>query len=138
WLQNVSGRKWILTTLTTFAIGYMLLLLPRCTFDRAYDRYLLPLFPCVTIAALLTWQNEERGKWRRVGWAVLVAFGFFAIASTQEVMALTRARVAAADELTKAGATRVQIDDGFEWNYWTQIQEWGYINDKRLVNPPGA
>ncbi len=140
--QKISPERWIILTLILFALGYFALVLPRCTYNRAYDRYVLPLYPCVTIPLLLVWQRLNAIKpsrnWARIGWVALSLFTLFGIGLTQELLSLARARATAATELTSSGIPRTQIDAGFEYDYWTQLDQQGHLNDERIINPPDA
>jgi 4-amino-4-deoxy-L-arabinose transferase-like glycosyltransferase len=142
-LMGVTPQGWVMAALVLYGLGYFLLLLPRCAYNQAYDRYLLPLFPAVTIPLLLLYQKSESQQGRRkaflvAAWAALIVMGAFGVAITEEVHGLNRARSAAANEVFLSGVPRTRIDAGFEYNFWTQIQTQGYINDPRIVNPPNA
>jgi hypothetical protein len=147
-LKNLPPSDWVVAMLLVFALGYFALVLPRSAYGRAYDRYVLPLYPCVTIPLLLMRQraegkaNPQRTFLMRnsylVGWIFLTCFTAFAVAATQEVISLARARVVATSELTRTGIPKTEIDAGFEYTYWSQLEAWGYINDWRLKKPPGA
>ena len=121
-----------------FALAYCVLLLPRCATNMVYDRYLLPLMPCVLFPILLGYQREGD---RRVAAPALLLFGIYtlyAIGITQDVTALARARTAAVNHMLAGGVQRVQIDAGFEYDFQTQLDARGYINDQRLRIPPGV
>jgi len=141
--ERLTPRQWIIATLIAFAAGYFLLLLPRCATNSAYDRYVLPLFPAVSIPLLLIYQASDRGDRPHrlclaAAWLALAAFALFGIGVTQEVQSLARARVKMADELRQGGVPRIEIDAGAEYVGWTQLEQEGYMNDSRIVNPPGA
>jgi hypothetical protein len=140
--RKISTERWIILTLILFGLGYFALVMPRTTYNRAYDRYVLPLYPCITIPMLLIWQRLTRTKpsrnWARIGWVTLSLFALFGIGLTQELLGLSRARAAAAAELAATGIPRTQIDAGFEYNFWTQLDQQGHLNDERIINPPGT
>ena len=128
-------RRILLPAAGLFALAYLVLLLPRSARDmnRTYDRYLLPLLPCLAVPLLLAGQRDRPG--RAVGpvaWGLLGLYAGFGIALNQDVSALLRARTAATDRLEAAGIPRAQIQGGFEYNFWTQMLLSGYINDHRL------
>ena len=60
------------------------------------------------------------------------------IAITQDITALSRARDAAANRLITAGIPRERIDAGFEYDYETQLESVGHINDPRIRIPADA
>jgi hypothetical protein len=119
--------------------GYLALLLTRCALNASYDRHVLPLIPCLAIPLLAHRQRRGGGAGASpAAWALLGVFALYAVASTQDVMSLARARVAAAQRLRDAGIPRARIDAGFEYNLWTELETTGYVNDRRIRNPPGA
>ncbi len=117
--------------LTVFAVAYLALLLPRSARDMTFDRYVLPLMPCLAIPLLLRGQRQGGGIPKRA-WAALGLYAAFAVASTQEVTALGRARAAAVNRLVAAGVSRTAIHGGFEVDFQTQMMDAGHINDPRL------
>jgi hypothetical protein len=122
--------------LITFA--YLGLELTRCISKVAFDRHLLPLIPLIGIPILLVFQQGGLARMPVVCWAVLLIFGVYGIATTQELDSLARARVQAIARLRAGGVRNVQIDAGFEHGYWTEADEFGHINDPRLRIPTGA
>jgi hypothetical protein len=128
----------LLPAMVLFAAGYFALLLPRCASNMVYDRYIVPLMPCLIFPLLLKSQKQGDRRVPKIAWGLLAIFAIYSIAITQEITALARARTIAADRLLSAGVRRTRIDGGFEFNYQTQIETVGYVNDSRLRNPAGA
>jgi hypothetical protein len=119
--------------------SYLLTLSTRCALNFSYDRHLLPLIPLGGIVLLRSLRvGSAELPIPRVAWLLLALFGIFAVASTQEDLALARARATAAQRLTDARIPRAQISGGLEYDYWTQLLTTGCINDSRIKNPPGA
>ena len=131
-----AGHRVVGPLLAVFAAGYLALLLPRTARDKAYDRYLLELMPCVMFPLLAT--SRPGGGRAVAGWAVLGVWAAYAVASTQEETALARARAAAADRVVAAGYRRTDVSAGFEYDFYTQLVAGGHVNDARLVRPRGA
>jgi hypothetical protein len=127
----------LLPAMTLFALAYFTLLLPRTVSDMAYDRYVLPLLPCALFPLLLAYQRRGDRGVPAVSWVLFGIYTLFAIAGAQDVMALGRTRAAAMDRLVAGGIPRTQVDSSFELNYETEIQTHGYINNRRMLNPPG-
>jgi 4-amino-4-deoxy-L-arabinose transferase-like glycosyltransferase len=127
----------LLPAMMLFAAAYFILLLPRSVSDMAYDRYVIPLMPCVLFPLLLAYQQRGDRKVPAGAWVLLSVYTVYAIAGAQDVMALGRARATAMNRLIAGGISRTQIDSSFELNYETQIQTQGYINNHRMLNPPG-
>jgi hypothetical protein len=128
----------LLPAMVLFALAYFTLLLPRCASNMAYDRYIIPLMPCVLFPLLLRYQREGDRKVPIASWLLLGFYALWAIGITQEVTALGRARAQAADIVIASGKRRPLIDAGFEFCNETQVLETGYVNDPRIKIPRGA
>ncbi len=131
--SNIAVQAILITS-----AAYLGLELTRCIFSVAFDRHLLPLIPFAGICLFAVFQQSGLSRVPPASWAVLLVFALYAVASTQELNALGRARVVAIDRLKDAGVSDLQIDAGFEHNYWTEADNSGHINDARLVTPPNA
>jgi hypothetical protein len=127
-----------LPAMLLFGLVYFALLLPRCSTHMMYDRYMLPLMPCVLFWIFRQYQQTHGDRIPAGALALFGVYALYAIAATQDVTALARARAAAADRLIAAGKSRTQIDAGFEFDCETQLEAVGHINAPRLKNPPGA
>jgi hypothetical protein len=57
---------------------------------------------------------------------------------THDFFAACRARLDAVALLRADQIPRTQIAAGFDYDSWTQIEQTGYLNVKRLKNPRGA
>ncbi|MGD0767892.1 MAG: hypothetical protein ABSB42_06815 [Tepidisphaeraceae bacterium] len=117
--------------LAIFAIVYFALMVVRSAQDVTYDRYCLPLIPCLAIPLL-------RGRRLAFAWPLLAIYIAYAVASTQDNLALASARRAAIERLESHGIPRIQIAAGFEYDFYTQLQEMGHVNRYRITNPPNA
>jgi hypothetical protein len=125
------------------AVAYTVLLLSRAGREMVFDRYALPLVPLLAIAMLLRWQNAPmQTGMRRLTWRVatvaLSLYALYAVASTQEVFALARARVEAMRRLQAVGVPPTEVNDGIEQMAWTQLEIVGHINNPEVRNPPNA
>jgi hypothetical protein len=140
--ESLSWRQ-MLWLLMPFFAAYFVLLLPRATFRLMVDRYLTPLLFVIVIVALRYLQEQPADRrLARFGTMLsatallpLLAFG---VAGTHDVFALSRARLAAADQLLHAGVPQTAIEGGMEYDAWTQVTTWGYIDEPHLANPAGA
>ena len=103
-----------------------------------FDRHLLPFIPFSAIPLLMAIQHRGLARMPIWSWMVLVVYAGYAVASTQDVNSLARARVTAIQKLEDAGIAASQIDGGFEHNLWTQVEVQGHVNDPRIQNPPGT
>jgi hypothetical protein len=122
--------------LILFGAAYAALLLPRLAQGNAFDRYALPLIPCLAIPMLLESQKYRKAP-SILAWIALSIYGVYGICSTQELMALGRARAIAANRLMAAGIARTEIGGGFEFDNWTELETTGHVNSSRIANPPG-
>ena len=66
----------LLPAMMLFAAAYFTLLLPRTASDQTYDRYILPLMPCLLFPLLLKYQRRGDLIIPAVSWALL---GFYAV-----------------------------------------------------------
>jgi hypothetical protein len=134
-----------LQLLCLFAIGYLGLFTYRAPHGFLYDRYSLPLIPCLTIPFLLRAQSLSAhpavGMCRAsivLAWTLLVLWGLYAIVSSQDVHALANARRTAIDRLLASGVPDTQIACGGEWDNWTQLIHDGHLNIYGINSPPGS
>ncbi len=140
---RLKGMRPALPCIAILSAAYVLTVLSRCGRDLVFDRYALILVPFVAIAALLRRQNAPiQTGLRRWPWGIapvmLGVFALYAIASTQEVFALARARLVAMQRLEATGIAPTDLDDGIEQMAWTQLQVDGHINNPDIRNPPDA
>jgi hypothetical protein len=139
WPENSMPSWYTLSLLLLpFLAGYCLLLLPRSGFIGSNDRYELEVL-AVLFVFVLRWHQERFGERLPIFAAVILAiFAIIAVAATHDLFAMDRARVQLADEMQSAGVPRTEIRGGFEFDAMTQVDAWGYVNDWRIANPPGA
>jgi len=93
-------------------------MLPLLVITRIYQDYMKTQLSALTIVTL----------------ALFAAYG---IASTHDPFQMQRAQLAAVQELLDAHVPRNQFYAGFEYDGWTQIDEWGYVNNNQINFPPG-
>jgi Dolichyl-phosphate-mannose-protein mannosyltransferase len=139
WLDP-DPRRCALVAMGIFAAAYVILLVPRMFQTLIFDRYALPLIPLITIALLSFAQSAlvKGSQWRWANpfaWGMLGIFACYALASTQDVLSLARARAAAAARLTAVGVPSTAITAGLEYDYWTQLNADGWINRPFIANP---
>lgn len=135
--RNIAWREISVLLLPTLACIGLLLLTPA-TFFALFDRYLLDIVPFLIIY-LLGWHQEHVStRIPRLAIAALVVISVLSIADTHDLFSAYRAQMRLTDELQKAGVPRTEIRDTFGFDMTTQLYAWGYINDPRMKNPPGA
>jgi hypothetical protein len=123
-----------------FATVYLAIFAYHAPRGYLYDRYSLPLIPCISIPLLLKSQGPI-GRARilsAVAWVVLAIWSLYAIAATQDVHALAAARRQAIDRLYSAGVHDTAIACGLEYDDWTQLVHEGHMNIIGINSPPGS
>ena len=137
---SITGLGWreTLIILVPFTLANFVLLVPRGLDIGLWDRYILPIMIPVLILLLRVCQQEFGRRLPLFSYATLALFTWFSVAGTHDEFAISRARLQAANEVTDAGVPRTALSGGVEYDGWTQIEAQGYINDDRLVNPPGS
>jgi hypothetical protein len=141
--NRLAGIPLAAKCIAILTVAYTAVLLSRAGRAMVFDRYTLPLVPLFAIVSLLWWQNTPaQGRTRRLSWAASVAvlgmYTLYAIAATQEVLSLARARAEVMDHLRSAGFPETTLNDGIEQMAWTHLEIAGYINNPDSRNPPGA
>jgi hypothetical protein len=140
---NPRREDFALCLMTLFSAVYFGLVVIRSSDFDIFDRYLLPVAPCVATLLLLWLERKDPGGTLRrrtipIAWLLLAVLAAYGIASTQDLWALARARVAAAKRLEAAGIPRTSIDAGFEYNGWTQLIVAGRLNSRWVKSPADA
>jgi len=128
-------NKTVWTLLGPFTIVYSATLL---NMSDLLDRYLVPLIFIALVSLLRIYQNRTGGRLPWITLFLMLAVGAYSTAATHDAYAVARARLAAANEIRAAGIPRTEIQAGFEYDGWTQIESGGYINFELLTTPAGA
>ncbi len=118
-----------------FSVAYVGLIVTRAAM---FDRYLLPLLFALLVVLLRLYERRVGGRLPLACAVPLVVLAVYGVAGTHDLFALSRARLAAANEMRAAGVPRNEIVAGFEYDGWTQIELTGYVNEPRMHTPAGA
>jgi hypothetical protein len=124
--------------LVPFTVAYAALLLPFGILGRTLGKYLVPLLPVLLILLLRLYQERMR---RRLPWPALVLvllMGAYTVAATHDLFATYRGALTAINEMRAAGVPRTQIDGGWEYNGWTELEHGGYMHMLGARLPGGA
>jgi hypothetical protein len=128
--------------LVPFSLAYFALLLPRAAypqlFSDIYDRYFIPLLMIAIIVLLRLWESQTRRPLPLVSYAVLFLFSLFGVAGTHDTFVGYRATMQAVAELTADHVPPTEISASWQYDGWNQINSAGYLNENRLINPPGS
>jgi hypothetical protein len=103
-----------------------------------FDRYLLPLIFVFLVILLRVYEEKVGDRLPAISLFLVLLFGAFTVAGMHDLFAMGRARLTAADEILATGVVRTEIQGGFEYDAWTQLESAGYVNDYRLRIPVGA
>jgi hypothetical protein len=121
-----------------YALAYLALLLPRASLAFVLDRYLLGLMPIAIICLIRLYQEWIAPRLPMSCFLALAIYALLAVAGTHDWFAWQRARLEAIREVQATGVPRTEIQGGFEYDGWTQLETVGFINDRWIVNPPDS
>lgn len=125
----------LITLLGPFAAVYLLLIVTRVS---VWDRYFLPFLFVFILFLVRIYSETISARLPRTCVVVGLVYAAYGIASTHDLFVFERARVVAADKVTNAGIPRTELNAGFEYDAWTQLEQTGYVNDPGLRSMPGA
>lgn len=128
----------IVWLLGPFSLAYCALLILAVQQGLALDKYVFLWMPFAIIASIWLYQRCIRTELPVASLVLLIVYAAFAVAATHTLFAWHRARFAAIQELRAAGTPPTEIQAGFEYDGWTQIEQSGHVNNKLVKNPPGA
>ena len=131
------GYHELLVLLVPYAAVYTLLLLHRAMFSIIFDRYLPALLFIPVLFLALTYQDRIAPRLPAICLAVAVIFGAFATAADHDLFAMKRARLRAVTELESAGVSPSQFYGGWEFDAWTQVSRYGFVNARAMNTPAG-
>lgn len=126
----------LVLTVPTIA-AYSILLIPR-SLHELFDRYLIGLTPFVAVIAARVYQDFIRPRLPLAVPIAIAVVALFSVATVHDLFALDRARHSLATELTTTGIEDTAIDGGFEYNDEVELRHSPFLNDERIVNPPGS
>ena len=136
--QRAGVLAWrdLLVLVGPFTVVYLLLLIPRSSGGLA-DRYCVPLAIVAALLLLRLWSDREG----RLPWAAHVALALvalFSVGAVHDLFAYYRAKGALVAEMESAGVPATAIDNGWDFDGWTELEHADHVNDARLRVPAGA
>ena len=134
-VQEHRDAFWLIVP---FTMSYILLIVPRALHADLLDRYVLGLMPFAIVILTLLYQDYVSQNLPRICAVTIAIYGLLAIAGTHDWFAWQRARIEAISEVRAAGVPRTEIQGGFEYDGWTQVENGGHINQPLLEYPPGS
>ena len=136
--KSLSSWTTIFWLLGPFTAAYLVALFPVSLIQQLFDRYLIELMAVAIILLLKLYQENISDRLPAVCAAVLAVFTFYAMAQTHDIFAMDRTRVQAASHVLAASVPRTDLEGGFNYDGWTEIEASGYVNDKRIAVPAHA
>ncbi len=121
-----------------FSLSYVIMLMPRGTFDHIQDRYVLVLMPIAILVLLKLYRERVAKRLSMLTLVALIAFSAYGIGAAHNFFAESRALASTIETLQAAGVPRTSIQAGFASDGWVQIERTGYVNDTRIQVPAGA
>jgi hypothetical protein len=125
----------LIVLLAPFTVAYVLLVVTRVTI---FDRYFLPLLFVGALGLIRLYTQAISDRLPRLCFVFAFLYAAYALANTHDMFAFQRARVTAATEITATGIPRTSLEAGFEYDAWTQLEQSGYVNEPKIVNPSDA
>jgi len=129
------GTMWLLGP---FALSYFCLLALDGLSTALFDRYDLVFMPVAIVYLIRLYQQNIAPDLPLSSVLVLALYAVLAVAGTHDWFAWQRARLVAINEVLSSGVPRTEIQGGFEYDAWTQVDVGGYMNSEKIMVPPGA
>lgn len=134
----VPPMRHLLLLLLPFCIGYCGAVATQGLVDLLFDRYLLPLLYIAFLLLARLYQDRVAPRIPAYAYAFVALLGLYTIAATHDAFAMFRAWLKAADEVTQSGVPREQVDAGWQYNSWTELQLTGFLQWSTVRIPPGT
>ena len=136
--RDIESRQ-LLVLVAPFVTAYLLLVLPRAasTFGL-FDRYLLPLLVVALVVVLRHYQEHVRPRLPLAAWVLIPVLAAYGMATTHNTFSLCRALVRLAAQMRSAGIPDTAVDQGWDFDFYTELQHSNHINDPRIVVPAHA
>ena len=138
-MRRSAGISWrqLGVVVGPFALVYALLLIPRAGDFHLTERYLFALLVGGLLCMVRYYQEAIRPELPWVCAALVAVMAMYGVVNTHNTFAVDRGRVVLANELIAAGVPDTAVDNGWEYNQGVELAHAGFINDYRMINPPG-
>ncbi|MBL8568751.1 MAG: hypothetical protein JNK84_06660 [Phreatobacter sp.] len=124
WTVFTDRSDSAVTAMKLFAGLTMAVLLAPVLFiiDR-FDRYFIPMVPCLIVVLFASpgiGERLARVAWpaRATAWVLIAATGLFSVLATHDFLSTKRAQAAALERLVAQGVPRDRINAGWSFNGW--------------------
>jgi hypothetical protein len=134
----ISG-SWFLAQLM-FCGLYLAAVTVRSAGGSPFDRYLVPVLPCLLLGLLALISADRSDTSQTIGWPgwlLLVGFAIFGVLGTHDFYAERMAVTQLADDLVRSGVPRTALTAGPEYDAITQLQLTGTVTQE-YVNTKGG
>jgi hypothetical protein len=102
------------------------------------ERYILALAPLPIVCLLALYQQRNYGRIPAFAVIVLTALAFWGVGKGDRIYSENRARLIAANMLRGEGIPRTAISGGFEYDYETETDVGGHVNEPDVRVPANA
>jgi len=135
--RALSSRE-LAFLLAPFATVYFILLLPHGAIGSLSQRYLLPLLVVALVAVLRLYQQKVgTARLPVLSLVCLFIVAAYSVAAMHDFYAMERTRLILANEIRAVGVPRTGFYGGFDYDSWTQVDNWGYVTPSDINLPPG-
>jgi hypothetical protein len=138
--EGQESPSWtvILVLLLPSTAAYLAMLAHRALFAYVFDRYLLTVLFVGALLLVRFYQERISFRLPAACIAAVAVSAIFAVAANHDLFAMERARVAATQELVRSGIGRERFYGGWEYDGWTQVDHYGFVNTGGLRMPSGV
>lgn len=128
----------ILWLLGPYSLIYLALLMPRGSVGWIWDRYIVALAPLPIVSLLALYQQRKGDRTPVIAVIVLALLALFGVARAERLYSENHARLTAANVLRRQGIPRTAISGGFEYDYETETDVSGHVNEPDVTVPPNS
>ena len=121
-----------------YTLVYLALLMPRGSVGWIWDRYIIALAPLPIVSLLALYQERNGNRIPVIAVLTLAIVGFIGVARADRIYSENHARLIAADLLIGQGVRRTSISGGFEYDYETETDVSGHVNEPKVKVPANA
>jgi hypothetical protein len=129
------GIFWLLGP---YSLIYLALLMPRGLVLLILERYIVALVPLPIVCLLARYQQRNNDQIPVFAVIVLTALAFFGVGKADRIYSENHARLIAANLLRGQGIPRTAISGGFEYDYETETDVSGHVNEPEVRVPANA
>jgi hypothetical protein len=103
-----------------------------------HERYLVALVPLPIVCLLALYQQRNNDRIPAFAVIVLTVLAVFGVGKADRIYSENRARLIAANLLRDQGIPRTAISGGFEYDYETETDVRGHVNEPEVRVPANA